>query len=618
MKYEWLKQRGALQEGHAGTISDSEVLGVLMPHGAGLEPEEQIIVDLRTRRIPRSVLNIVTESIARENGVVPVSSDDETVVFAARDPHNISIADKLRFVLAKDVRLLPAPPSDIEYALQRYYPQLETESVDSMICEFTETAIDFDDSDISGDVGAEPQRRVYNLDDDSMLRSSGPAPEARVVRQRRPALHRSSYRMGYQPESLNGRSGMFYFTVDEGERVLMTDREGRSTVLEGPQRIWKGKNRFESMVPTVAHPGEFLVIRFRDGRQENVSGPAEAWLDRRVHRTIEKQEALQIGANEAIVVYTKEADSDQAARRVETGPKVFVPKPGEWLHTFQWHAAKGGSQGAPKVARGLVFQKLWLMPDQMYHDVPDVRTADDAVLTIRLMIFFELQDAKQMLDTTHDPIGDFVNAATADVVEFTGQHDFESFKQRTHQLNELETYHHLLNRAAQVGYRITNVVYRGYGAPDSLQQMHDQAIEARTRLQLERATEEQAQQLEDFQLESQLARATRRRTEQASEVRHDMELNQEKQLAERKNREAQAQLARELQDRTFEQQAAAKERLNQIQQAHLQALKDLGVNLTEYLTQDRADQVIELRGDGAKPHLHIENGSTPGEHKTNG
>ena len=56
-----------------------------------------------------------------------------------------------------------------------------------------------------------------------------------------------------------------------------------------------------------------------------------------------------------------------------------------------------------KVPKGLVFQKLWLMPDQMYHDVPDVRTADDAVLTIRLMIFFELLDIATMLEDDARP-----------------------------------------------------------------------------------------------------------------------------------------------------------------------------------------------------------------------
>ena len=69
-----------------------------------------------------------------------------------------------------------------------------------------------------------------------------------------------------------------------------------------------------------------------------------------------------------------------------------MPRPGEWLPTFSWHASVGGHKGVQKVANGLVFQKLWLLPDQMYHDVIDVRIADDAVLTIRLMLFFELTD----------------------------------------------------------------------------------------------------------------------------------------------------------------------------------------------------------------------------------
>src|SRR4029077_11760216 len=118
-------------------------------------------------------------------------------------------------------------------------------------------------------------------------------------------------------------------------------------------------------------------------------------------------------------------------------------------HTFSWHASQGGHLGVQKVPNGLVFQKLWLLPDQMYHDVSDVRTADDAVLMVRLMIFFELVDIERMLDTTHDPIGDFVNAATSDVVAFTGRHDFEASKRNVTQLNELETYRQLTSRASQ-------------------------------------------------------------------------------------------------------------------------------------------------------------------------
>ena len=326
---------------------------------------------------------------------------------------------------------------------------------------------------------------------------------------------------------------MWYYTVEEGQRALMIRKDGRMEVIVGPKRVWKGASRFEKMRHFVAHPGDFLIVRFRDGRQEHLPGPADLWFDPRVHEAVTRQEALQLAAKEAVIVYSPAGREPSRSRGgIVYGPTLFVPAPGEWLHTFAWHGSEGGSQGVKKVAKGLVFQKLWLMPDQMYHDVTDVRTADDAVLTIKLMMFFELLDIDRMLEATHDPIGDFINAATSDVVDFLGRRTFEEFKKDTGKLNELETYRQLTARAAQNGYRINKVVYRGYGAPDRLQAMHDQAIEARTKLQLERATEEQAQSLEDYKLNAQMNRATRRRTEQAVEVETEIELARKRQEAE--------------------------------------------------------------------------------------
>lgn len=54
----------------------------------------------------------------------------------------------------------------------------------------------------------------------------------------------------------------------------------------------------------------------------------------------------------------------------------------------------------------------------MYYNVNDVRTKDDALITVKLMLFFELRDIERMLDRTHDPIADFINAVTADIVAF--------------------------------------------------------------------------------------------------------------------------------------------------------------------------------------------------------
>jgi hypothetical protein len=212
-----------------------------------------------------------------------------------------------------------------------------------------------------------------------------------------------------------------------------------------------------------------------------------------------------------------------------------------------------------------------------------------------------------MLETTHDPIGDFVNAATSDVVDFTGRHDFESFKRNTDKLNELETYRQLAGRASQCGYRINKVVYRGYGAPERLQQMHDQAIEARTKLQLERATEQQAQDLENYKLESQMLRAGKRRQEQTAEVAHQLELDQTKQEAGLRAREAQLNFQRQQQRLESEFRLELRTRQDTHRRDHLAELHRLGVDLTAYLTQDRADRVIEVRGpQGSATHVHLD------------
>jgi hypothetical protein len=245
------------------------------------------------------------------------------------------------------------------------------------------------------------------------------------------------------------------------------------------------------------------------------------------------------------------------------------------------------------------------MPDQMYHDVADVRTADDAVLTLRLMIFFELLDIERMLEATHDPIGDFINAATSDVVDFTGRHSFESFKQNTGHLNDLSAYPQLTGRAAQCGYRINKVVYRGYGAPDRLQSMHDQAIEARTKLQLERATEQQSQELEDYKLNAQLARATKRRVEQSTEVEAEIELARKRQEAELRQKEAIRASARQHRWADAAAEVEARAIADARQREHFAELRELGVDLTAYLTQGRADRVIELRGAGGT-HVHLD------------
>lgn len=416
-----------------------------------------------------------------------------------------------------------------------------------------------------------------------------------------PSRSRQSLSSGIYGHQTHGDRGMFFKTIEDGERMLVVERSGQMKVVKGPARVLRFGRSFRSMSQHIAHPGEFLIVRNRDGGQRHHEGPAEVWFDPREHATITKEEALPISSKEAVVVYAENQEGD-VERRVVHGPATFVPQPGERLHNFSWH----GNRNGKKVPGALEFQKLWMLPDQMYHDVEGVRTADDAVLTIRLMLFFQLEDIEKMLASTHDPIGDFLNAATSDVVDFVGRHSFESFKKHTEALNRLDTYRQLTSRAEEIGYNIDRVVFRGYGAPESLQEMHDQAIESRTRLQLERATEEQAQQLEDQKLERELDRSAKMRVAQENEV--ESQIRREKLQADAQRKLAA--LEREFEREQNRLDAATERERRRGEEAarleHLREMATMGVDLTTYLTHSRADRVFEFRGDSSGAHVHLD------------
>jgi type IV pilus assembly protein PilB len=105
-------------------------------------------IDLTTIEVPQAVIGLVPESVARENAVLPLRVDGDSIVVAINDPMKFEVIDKLRFILNREIKCEVAPNDAILTAINRHYGQSETESVDSMLQEFTETAIDFTQTEI--------------------------------------------------------------------------------------------------------------------------------------------------------------------------------------------------------------------------------------------------------------------------------------------------------------------------------------------------------------------------------------------------------------------------------------------------------------------------------------
>ena len=97
--------------------------------------------------IPPNVVELVPESVARENAILPMSEEDGALKVIVSDPSDLDTQEKLRFILNREVRYALAPRESILEAINRYYGQTEGESADSMLQEFTDTAIDFTETE---------------------------------------------------------------------------------------------------------------------------------------------------------------------------------------------------------------------------------------------------------------------------------------------------------------------------------------------------------------------------------------------------------------------------------------------------------------------------------------
>ena len=111
-------------------------------------------VNLSEVVIPPSVVELVPESVARENAILPLSEEDGELKVIVSNPDDYETFDKLRFILNRQIEIALAPREAILEAINRHYGQTVGESADSMLQEFTDTAIDFTETEDEADAAA--------------------------------------------------------------------------------------------------------------------------------------------------------------------------------------------------------------------------------------------------------------------------------------------------------------------------------------------------------------------------------------------------------------------------------------------------------------------------------
>ncbi len=138
------------------------------------------------------------------------------------------------------------------------------------------------------------------------------------------------------------------------------------------------------------------------------------WKNRFVHQQIWLKNAYILDDSQLIVVYTRLNKDDEVKRRIVRGPCVYMPLSNEWLHQFNWHTPDKENQGhlihnsSVNKNASPPCEILTVKPDFFHYYVNEVRTSDDTVITVKLMLIYELVNAELMLNKTQDPISDFI------------------------------------------------------------------------------------------------------------------------------------------------------------------------------------------------------------------
>ncbi|MDA1202324.1 MAG: ATPase, T2SS/T4P/T4SS family, partial [Planctomycetota bacterium] len=114
-------------------------------------------VDLASTEVSEDVVGLLPESVARENTIFPLAESGGALQIATCDPTDIDAQEKLRFILNRDIEMAIAPREQIVEAINRHYGLSDGESADSMLQEFTDTAIDFTETALEQEGGQEEE-----------------------------------------------------------------------------------------------------------------------------------------------------------------------------------------------------------------------------------------------------------------------------------------------------------------------------------------------------------------------------------------------------------------------------------------------------------------------------
>lgn len=281
-----------------------------------------------------------------------------------------------------------------------------------------------------------------------------------------------------------------YQEIPADRKALVWGLFGGEKEMVGPARVprWKSVRMFYHRV---INDGERGMLFDQEGNHKEVIGPSV--IDVHPDGEYEESEQLLLSETEAVVIIRRDGTRD-IIQGDET-PEVYVST-FEELYRFIWTG-----RTEEKEPGGLMFDKLQLQDTQSYYAFP-VRTKDNSVITLRLMIYWRVGDIEKIVQKSSDPLGAMFNKIKAEITATTADINFDDFKDDAMNLIREHDLFKGNGLAFFEGYgiEIQQVVLREWSPVDPrVQQVLEQAAVVQTKKSLDTAEHELNMQRLDHQ-----------------------------------------------------------------------------------------------------------------------
>jgi len=294
-------------------------------------------------------------------------------------------------------------------------------------------------------------------------------------------------------------------TIKDGEAAAIWNRNGVHTEIIGPRRVHLFFSTIRFLTRHKAESNQYLVIKHKDGRVENIKGPMAVYQNPAFHDEVQVKDGISLKSSSEFIVVQNSDYAKESAKDLTTvhGPKLFIPSPSDNVHTFSWSQIDGEKIYSAEAETTKLSTSAF--PLDIIINVPLINSQ---FIRARIHVEYKISSplSLEKLMEHQDPIARMYHAIrvdgqtlggiiTLDMVRNWKQDEMKAI------FNNVEGYPELCKAAKQSGLEILTVYLTGQSLSNELKALFDSERAIESKLQSEIKTKTQRQELRVFEQE---------------------------------------------------------------------------------------------------------------------